>query len=170
MLDGNINITQISFLGYFIFSLIAGVIIYTQFQKKNKEIKKLKEEINKLNDLDNLNKIDLNKGEQALKILDNLIDKKFDFYLYKEILPRYLASEVSSPFKKDELKKLKDKFYSDIVLSVNKNFKKELLNIYTSEGVGLYVHERFMNLFNKVDSKFINKSKLNSKDPGFFVE
>lgn len=41
-------------------------------------------------------------------------------------------------------------------MSLSKNIKKELINLFTEQGIEIYIHQYFATHFNKIDAKFLN--------------
>ena len=121
--------------------------------------------------------INLQESQLAIKLLNDLINDIFEFYSYKEILPIYYGSKKTSPFTKEEVKDLKDKFTNQVLLTINPQFLKAIQSIYTKEGLLLYIHSKFMTKFNKIDAKFNLDPKLKNENFGlakneknFFIE
>jgi len=138
-------------------------ISYTVYQLfKVKQNSKIDEKSNE--------KISLDSAKKALDILDDLIKYKFEYYLYKEILPMYIGNESNKKevFKKKDFIDLKTRFFNDIKISLSNEAYKDILRIHSKTGIEIMVHQKFSTLFNKIDSKFLNKED-DFKDNMFFM-
>jgi len=114
-------------------------------------------------------KSNLKDAQDAKKLLDELIENKFEYYLYKDILPYYVQNATRTKLDKEKFKELKETFYNDIKMSTSPVVVRRLNYLFTPRGIGLYIHSRFSTLFNKVDSKFVNKDAGIPEKNGFFV-
>ena len=97
-------------------------------------------------------------SKYVVEFLNDLLKTKFDYYTYKEILPIYIGNETNKKekFKKEKFLKLKEFYFKDISMSLSKNIKKELINLFTEQGIEIYIHQYFATHFNKIDAKFLN--------------
>jgi hypothetical protein len=102
---------------------------------------------------------EITTGERALKILNDVIDDKFKYYFYKNILPSYLGSKGNSPIKNKEFQELKEKFITDILGSVTSTLIKDLGFIYSEKGIALHINQGFIYRFNKVDAKYFDEEE-----------
>jgi len=107
--------------------------------------------------------------KETMEIFDKIIDYKFQFYLYKDILPLLIGNSSKTKISKDIFIKLKESFYNDVKYSIGNDFKKQLHYVLSSEGIGFYIHQRFGYLFNKIDSKFVDTNTL-EKDLFFMAD
>ena len=121
---------------------------YRQAQSELSQIEHPKHSKKQLN-LDTVNK--------AKVFLDSLIVDKFEFFLYQDILPVYMAKKKKSPFSNPEFFEIKNNFRKSILGSITPELLEILLTIYSKEGLQLYIIERFTTLFNKVDAKYLNE-------------
>jgi hypothetical protein len=157
--------------------LIIGLIlffgIFTQilFYKKNsKKIKKdddVKEnEKSKQSD----SKIEHLKAKYVMDFINDLIKRKYEYYLYKDILPVYIGNEFSKKekFSKERFLELKEFFFNDIFMSLSPEMKKELVSLFSPSGIEIYIHQQFATYFNKTDAKFLNIEE-EIKDNMFFM-
>jgi len=160
----NYNITPDNIYALIIGSVVALIIIWiitliinTRKSKLNKKEKPIKE-------------FKPNNSKYIMDFLDDLIKDKYEYYLYKEILPVYLGNESNKKekFNKEKFLQLKNFFFLDILKSLSKNVKIELMNLFTKDGIELYIHQKFATLFNKTDAKFLNLED-NVKDNMFFM-
>lgn len=110
----------------------------------------------------------LEDGIKAKKILDEILEGKFEYYMYKEILPLYLGNQKKAPITNEKFKEFKNSFYQDIKLTLSPVLVRRLNYIFTPAGVGVYIHSKFATMFNKTDSKFVNKDNTLEKD-NFFM-
>ncbi len=110
----------------------------------------------------------LDDGIKARKILDELIEGKYEYYMYKEILPLYLGNNKKAPISKEKFKEIKDSFYNDIKVSISPVVIRRLNYVFTPAGIGIYIHSRFSTMFNKTDSKFVDRNEVLEKD-NFFM-
>ncbi len=110
----------------------------------------------------------LDDGLKAKDILDSLLESKFEYYMYKEILPLYLGNQRKAPITNEKFKELKNTFYQDIKLSLSPVLVRRLNYIFTPSGIGVYIHSKFATMFNKTDSKFVDKNNVLEKD-NFFM-
>lgn len=111
----------------------------------------------------------LDDGLKAKNILDTLLENKFEYYMYKEILPLYLGNQKKAPITNEKFKELKNTFYHDIKLSISPVLIRRLNYVLTPEGIGIYIHSKFATMFNKIDSKFVNKNDVLEKDTFFMI-
>jgi len=109
-------------------------------------------------------------SKYTIEFLDKLITDKYEYYLYKEILPVYVGniSNKKEKFNKEKFLQLKEMFFSDINMSLSKNIKIELMNLFTRKGIEIYIHQKFATLFNKTDAKFLNGEE-DIKENMFFM-
>jgi len=156
----------------FVIAGAIGSLFFTyRLYNENKELMKKKEDKKIIKE--NLFE-DLKIGKESVEQLNNLVQEKFNYYLYKDILPVYVSSKTQK-FNKEDFKKLKDKFYNDVLISVSPSLKKGLQKSLSPDGIGLLIHEKFGYLFNKVDSKFIGdmepimSSRSNKDEHSFFM-
>lgn len=138
--------------------------VFDNFYKKEPRIEEPEEFI--YEDIDPNSNLD--DGEKAKKILDDIMDSKFEYYMYKEILPLYLGNQKKAPVTNEKFKELKNTFYQDVKLSISPVLIRRLNYIFTPSGVGIYIHSRFSTMFNKTDAKFVNKDNTLDKD-NFFM-
>ncbi len=133
--------------------------------KKGKGVSKDKEDFIFKDEDPNSN---LDEGLKAKDILDSLLESKFEYYMYKEILPLYLGNQRKAPITNEKFKELKNTFYQDIKLSLSPVLIRRLNYIFTPSGIGVYIHSKFATMFNKTDSKFVDKNNVLEKD-NFFM-
>jgi len=117
-----------------------------------------------------INEFKSGNSKYVMELLDKLITDKYEYYLYKEILPVYIGniSNKKEKFSKEKFLQLKENFFSDINMSLSKNIKSELINLFTREGIEIYIHQKFATLFNKTDAKFLN-GDTDIKENMFFM-
>jgi hypothetical protein len=76
----------------------------------------------------------------------------------------YFISEKEIPVTK--FKEIKEKYYVDISMSLNPYYLNNIAQIYTKQGIQLYINQTFMALFNKSQIKYqpknINTRTLNA--------
>jgi hypothetical protein len=104
--------------------------------------------------------LNINEAQDLLNFLDELIKRKFNFYLINEILPYYHAGKSID---KNELKQLQEKFFIDISATINKDTKKLFKKYFTTAGIELYINERFLYYINKFDMN-LAEDKFNPAD------
>jgi len=152
LLNNLLNISII-FLIVIIFILIYKLI---KTKKENNELK------NKIKSLETKRPNDLNiiEMKELKTFLDEIIKDKFNYYLLKSILPKYIAGEKIS---KKELKELKELFYIDISLLLSKNIKAKYLKYFNKDGLKAYINEKFSFYVNKVDRNFFDESTIDKK-------
>ena len=121
-------------------------------------------------DKKDINEFKPSTSKYIMELLDKLISDKYEYYLYKEILPVYIGniSNKKEKFNKEKFLQLKENFFSDINMSLSKNIKVELIKLFTREGIEIYVHQKFATLFNKTDAKFLNGEE-DIKENMFFM-
>jgi len=98
--------------------------------------------------------IDVNTCAQLKKFLFDLIENKFKYYLYKDILPLYVNSKKLD---KKQINEIKEKIFIEIRISLSKNIKQKLLSCFTKDGLNLLINEQIIILMNKIDLKFFDK-------------
>jgi hypothetical protein len=110
------------------------------------------------------------ENKQTLVLLEELIKQKFEFYLYKDILPVYIGNENTKKekFKKEKFMALKKFFYSDLLNSLSEEQLNEVYKLFTQTGFEIFIHQKFSIAFNKVDAKFLNKEE-DLKENMFFM-
>jgi len=135
-------------------------IIDTRKKNKTKEMKKP----------ENLLSISPVNGKYAMDFLNDLIKKKYEYYLYKDILPVYIGNEYSKKekFTKERFLEIKEFFFNDIFMSLSPEMKKEIVKLFSASGIEIYIHQQFATYFNKTDAKFLNKEE-DIKDNMFFM-
>ena len=171
----SIQIIEVSVEILILLGLLLFIIFIFYKLTKNHEhnIKNITENIKKEYEKNNKKYINNKYGKEAIDILDKIITDKYQFYLYKYILPVYLGSNKSSPMSKEKFKNIKEQFFIEIMKSVSPNITEALYLIYSTEGLMLYINEKFITLFNKTDSKFLNSGeniyKNNDVKDEFFI-
>jgi len=159
------NITQ-----YILYIIIGFESLLIYFMVEN--IQKLKQlNIDKKNKQVNLKNRSIQDSLKAKELFDSLLKNKFDFYLYKEILPKYVGSEEykKEKIKKDDFQELKEKFFLDIKQTISKELFNHLMYLMSPVGLELYVHQQFSIYFNKIDMKFFNNDEKPSEKDLFFM-
>ena len=91
----------------------------------------------------------VNEADELINFLDKIIKTKFNFYFINEILPYYQAGEKID---KPTLKEIQERFYIDVSALLNKNFKKLYKKYFTTQGIEIYINEKFIYFINKFDS------------------
>jgi len=125
---------------------------------------------NKDSNVKTFKNIEPSKAKYVVEFLDDLIKKKYEYYLYKDILPVYIGNEYSKKekFSKEKFLELKEFFFNDIYMSLSSEMKKEIVMIFSKSGIEIYIHQRFATYFNKTDAKFLNKEE-DIRDNMFFM-
>jgi hypothetical protein len=147
-----------SIIHYTFFFIISIMIIY--FFLKNTSLdtlltvllhnikNKKKKEENLISEL-NIENLKVNEADELIDFLDKIIKTKFNFYFINEILPYYQAGEKID---KPTLKEIQERFYIDVSALLNKNFKKLYKKYFTTQGIEIYINEKFIYFLNKFDS------------------
>ncbi len=145
---------------HYIFFIIIGIITIYIFIKQTSLdtllqsiILNLKKDKKNLN-IDSTNKnsimdLKVNEADELINFLDKIIKTKFNFYFINEILPYYQAGEKID---KPTLKEIQERFYIDVSALLNKNFKKLYKKYFTTQGIEIYINEKFIYFINKFDS------------------
>jgi len=143
------------FIHYIFFFIIGIIIIYFFLKITNLDTilttflynTKNKKE-NLISEL-NIENLKVNEADELINFLDKIIKTKFNFYFINEILPYYQAGEKID---KPTLKEIQEKFYIDVSAFLNKNFKKLYKKYFTTQGIEIYINEKFIYFLNKFDS------------------
>ena len=146
MIDSVINSINILWI---ILSFISGAFIMHLFNKKFFNNKNKSNE-NKIN-LDVKKELNPNEFLNIKKSMDSIIEEKFKFYMFSKFLPYYTIGK--KPDKKD-VDDIKEQFYIDVTITFSKEYKKLIKLYFTTDGIQLYINEKFLYHLNKLDSKF----------------
>ncbi len=96
----------------------------------------------------------------SIEFFDNYLKTKFEFYLINDLMPSFITNkEINSTLIFD----IKQKFFVDISTSLNEDFLENLASVYTKPGLQLYIHQTFLNLFNKSQTHFKDNNKTIDK-------
>jgi len=138
--------------------------IYKTYNEKlnNKEIdnKNSKNSKNNINNLDI--KIDIGTSKSIKNFIIDLVDDRFNYYLYTEILPLYMSNKKLD---KTMIQEIKEKIFIEISLFLSKEQKKYISNYFTQKGIQIFIYERVVILINKIDLSFYkNIDQINEKD------
>jgi hypothetical protein len=133
---------------------IAGFITGTVYWKiHSKNSKKISGQMN--TKVENIN---FQTAKEALRFLDDQIQKKFEFYTYSQLLPLYHKNTIPE---EKVIREIKDKIYIDIVGSFNLELKKEYQKFFTKQGVEIYINQTILILLNKLDFQLSEKEPFN---------
>ncbi len=98
--------------------------------------------------------IDLNEGQDSINFLERLIKEKYNYYMYLELLPIYIEQKIPE---KKLIEEVKSKIYANVVGSLTRDVKQELLRFFTDKGIEIYVNEQIIILMNQTDFKASEK-------------
>jgi len=143
-------------ISWFISTVLGGYIGYDYLKKPKQKTPKESQ-----NQQDQKKEgFDARKAKEVKTLFDEILQDKFNFYFVTEILPIYGAGKTPD---KKQLNEIKEKFMIDVTVFINKNFKEELKKYYTSEGIKMYIIEKFFYKLNKFDTQ-INRPTSQKKD------
>jgi hypothetical protein len=150
-------------------AFLIGMLLFVIDTRRKSKLEQDKLE-NKDLKLKNPKSIEPPKAKYVMEFLDDLIKKKYEYYLYKDILPVYIGNEYSKKekFSKEKFLEIKNFFFNDLYMSLSPEMKKEMVTIFSTSGIEMYIHQRFATYFNKTDAKFLNKEE-DIKDNMFFM-
>jgi len=129
-------------------------VLVTRFTKKSIVIDNDKE--NQSIDLD----ININNTIKTKEFLDSFLEQKYRYYLTSDILAYFLNGKE---IPKKEIQNIKEKFFSDVTMSLNKKQQENILKIFTSKGIELYIHQSFLKLLNESNIKFTDDTQLDKR-------
>jgi len=150
--------------------LIGMLLFVIDTRHKSKVIQELKETKQKESKSNNFKGIEPPKAKFIMEFLNDLIKKKYEYYLYKDILPVYIGNEYSKKekFSKEKFLELKEFFFNDIYMSLSPEIKNDIITLFSKSGIEIYIHQQFATYFNKTDAKFLNTEE-DIKDNMFFM-
>ena len=125
-----------------------------EISSQYKEIQKLTSHNKEL--ISKNEKIDFNYAKTTMDFLDRVIQDKFDYHLYNNILPIYLDKKIPE---KKVISSIKEKIYVSVVGGLTPEVKKSILNIFTEKGIEIYINEKIMVLLNRTDYRATNSTK-----------
>ncbi len=129
----------------FIFFVIAtGVKKVIEFSTRPKEPEPESKELIPIKE------VDLTRGQVAMDFIDRLIQEKYNYYMYLELLPIYLDRKIPE---KNVINKVKEKIYVSVVGSLSVDVKYEMLKFFTERGMEIYVNEKIVVMINRTDFK-----------------
>lgn len=108
--------------------------------------------------------IEVQNFKSMNEMINILIQEKFNYYLYTEILPIYKSDKLPED---NQIDQIKNSIYTSIIGGFSKNFKMKYENIYTEKGFQLMIFQKVLLLFNNIDYDnydSFNLSKLNEDD------
>lgn len=89
--------------------------------------------------------------ESTYTFLNKILSDKFEFYLTGHILP-YLVNGKSLDNK--ILHQLKDQYYIDVYKTINKDMQDRILEVFSKQGIVLYIHQSFLKAYNAAEIKY----------------
>jgi len=99
------------------------------------------------------NELSIDETKNTVIFFDDLLDKKFKFYLGRYFLAKFTAGKEVLP---KDIKKAKDEFSIDIEKCLTKHQMDRLLKIYSPKGIELYIHQSFLSKLNNANISFNN--------------
>jgi hypothetical protein len=106
-------------------------------------------------------KIDFKYADDAIKFLDRIINEKYRYYMYVELIPIYLDKKIPE---KKLIQTIKEKIYVSVVGGLTQETKKSILTFFNEKGIEIYIHEKIMILINETDFKASDKSGESFRD------
>lgn len=98
-----------------------------------------------------IEKVDISTLHSTYDFLNKILLDKFEFYLSGQILP-YLINGKSLDNKM--LHKLKEQYYIDVTKMLNKDMQDRILEVFSKQGIVLYIHQSFLKLYNAAEIKY----------------
>ena len=89
-------------------------------------------------------------GQRIKSFIKELVHDKFDYFLYKDILPIYNDGKIPESKTIDNIK---NSIYLSITAGLSIKQKKAALDHFSVKGIEMIIHEYVIVLFNKVDYK-----------------
>ena len=90
---------------------------------------------------------------------DSILKEKFDFYFYSHFLGLLVKNKEIS---KEEIKKIKLEYYADVSSLLSPEMKIIIKQIYSINGLEIYIHQYFLQQLNYADVTTQHK-KLNNQ-------
>jgi len=155
------NYSPILILIGIILILMSFTGIYFIYKTYNEKLNN--KEIDSKDSKNNLDiKIDIGTSKSIKNFIIDLVDDRFNYYLYTEILPLYMSNKKLD---KTMIQEIKEKIFIEISLFLSKEQKKYISNYFTQKGIQIFIYERVVILINKIDLSFYkNIDQINEKD------
>ncbi len=115
-----------------------------------------KEQLNKETKENDILKIEQAK-EIRIQMFNELLQIKFHYYFTSEILAHFLQNVA---LKRETINELKESFYLDVSKALNEETKNKLLEIYSVQGIKMYIHQTFLRMLNDANVKYTDENNL----------
>ncbi|MFA7127692.1 MAG: hypothetical protein WC136_00820 [Sphaerochaeta sp.] len=102
-----------------------------------------------------IEKVDIMTLHSTYDFLNKILLDKFEFYLSGQILP-YLINGKSLDNKM--LHELKEQYYIDVTKMLNKDMQDRILEVFSKQGIILYIHQSFLKAYNAAEIKYKSDS------------
>jgi len=138
-------------------SLIWNIYLVVSLTYKKRQLAQSKiENVSLIEDIQSKEHIDFVYIQEAMKFMDNIIDSKYNYYLYNVLMPIYLDKKIPE---KKLVETTKEKIYVSVVGGLTPSVKKSILEFFTEKGIEIYIHERIIVLMNRTDFHSTSKNE-----------